>query len=58
MKWTLLKSLLLTAFQLQTEHHAVRQPRVQLGDTTLVGSSLQPANVEFFGGYRYLILIR
>jgi hypothetical protein len=56
--WKLLNSLLLTAFQFQTEYHAVSQPSVQLGHTTLIGSRLQPANVEFFGGYRYLILIR
>ena len=55
---TLLNSLLLTALKFQAEYHTVSQPRVQLGHTTLIGSSLQPANVEFFGGYRYLILIR
>src|SRR5579863_9443751 len=46
--WTLLNLLLLTT--LLTECHAVSQPSVQLGDTTLIGSSLQPANLEFFGG--------
>ena len=53
--WTLLNSLLLAPFQ--TEYHAVSRPSVQLGHTTLIGSSLQPANVEFFGGYCYLIFI-
>ena len=55
MMWTLLNSLLWIAFL--TECHAVSQPSVQLGHTTLIGSSLQPANVEFFGGHCYLILI-
>ena len=56
MMWTLLNSLLWIAFL--AECHAVSQPSVQLGHTTLIGSSLQPANVEFFGGYCYLILIQ
>lgn len=56
MMWTLLNSLLLTA--LLTACHASSQPSVQLGNTTLIGSSLQPANLEFFGGYCYLILMR
>ena len=46
--WNLLNLRLLTA--LLTASHAVSQPSVQLGNTTLVGSSLQPANLEFFGG--------
>ena len=54
--WNLLNLRLLTA--LLTASHAVSQPSVQLGDTTLVGSSLQPANLEFFGGDRSHILIR
>jgi len=56
MIWTLLNSLLLAA--LLTGCDGVSQPSVQLGDTTLIGSSLQPANLEFFGGYCYLILMR
>ena len=46
--WTLLNLRLLTA--LLTASHAVSQPSVQLGGTTLIGSSLQSANLEFFGG--------
>ena len=46
--WTLLSSLFMTAFL--AECHPVGQPRVQLGDTALIGSHLQASNVEFFGG--------
>jgi len=48
--WT----LLLNSFffpALLAECHSVRHPRVQLGDTTLIGKRLQPSNLEFFGGY-------
>jgi hypothetical protein len=38
----------MTAFL--AECHPVGQPRVQLGDTALIGSHLQASNVEFFGG--------
>ena len=42
--------------RLTAASHAVSQPSVQLGGTTrgttLVGSSLQSANLEFFGGNR------
>lgn len=55
MLWPLFNSLLLTVFR--TERFAVNQPNVQLGNTTLVGISLQPSNMEFFGGYCSLILI-
>ena len=48
--WTLLlNSVFLPA--LLAECHSVRHPRVQLGDTTLIGKRLQPSNLEFFGGY-------
>ena len=44
----LLNSLLLAAWL--TGCQAVDQPSVQLGDTTIIGNSLQPSNLEFFGG--------
>ena len=48
--WTpLLSSFFLTA--LLADCHPVSHPRVQLGDTTLIGKRLQPSNLEFFGGY-------
>ena len=46
--WALLNSLFLTA--LLVEGHPVSEPRVQLGDTTLIGKCLKPSNVDFFGG--------
>jgi len=52
MIWSLLNSLLLTLFR--TDRYAVSQPNVQLGDTTLIGISLQPSNLEFFGGIPYV----
>jgi len=52
MMWTHVNSLLLTT--LLTGCHAVSQPSVQLGDTTLIGSSLEPAHLEFFGGIPYV----
>src|SRR6266850_594652 len=33
------------------------QPRVRLGDTTLIGQRLGPSNLEFFGGPIILSLI-
>jgi len=52
----LLSSLLLTAWP--TERLPVGHPRVQLGDTTLIGKHLQPSQLEFFGGQSSLVLIR
>ena len=54
--WTLLNILLSTV--LQTGRFAYSQPSVRLGNTTLTGSSLQPANLEFFGGICSQILMR
>ena len=54
--WTPPNLLFLAA--LMTVCHAASQPSVRLGDTRLIGSSLQPANLEFFGGDRSPILIR
>lgn len=48
---TLLSPLLLTACQWLTECHHFGHPRVQLGDTTLIGKDFQPSKLEFFGGY-------
>ena len=56
--WTLPNLLLLTALLTGCHAASVSRPSVQLGDTTLKGSSLQPANLEFFGGERPHILIR
>jgi len=56
--WSLLlSSLLLTAF-LTGFHHRGGKPRVQLGDTSLIGKRLRPSNLEFFGGLSSLLLRR
>ena len=34
------------------------QPRLQLGSTVLVGEHLQVSNLDFFGGYSFLIIAR
>ncbi|KAI9512213.1 extracellular triacylglycerol lipase precursor [Russula earlei] len=44
MLWSSRLTLLFGAWQSHT------RPRVQLGDTTIIGSSLQPSRLEFFGG--------
>jgi Carboxylesterase family len=33
-------------------------PRLQLGDTVLIGKHLQHSNLDFFGGYSFLIICR
>ncbi|KAI0307297.1 esterase 1 [Multifurca ochricompacta] len=33
-----------------TSFHSLSSPKVQLGDTTLVGRRLKPSNLDFFGG--------
>jgi hypothetical protein len=34
------------------------RPRLQLGGTALVGKYLQASNLDFFGGYNFLIITR
>ena len=52
--WKPLKSIFLIAFLTEYYHDLMGQPRVQLGDTILMGKRLQLANLEFYGGYYYL----
>ena len=33
-------------------------PRLQLGDTVLMGKHLQHSNLDFFGGYNFIIISR
>ena len=55
--WSLLLgSLFLTAF-LTGFRHRGGKPRVQLGDTTLIGKRLRPSNLDFFGGLCLLCLL-
>ena len=50
----LLGTLFLTAF-LTGFHHRGGKPRVQLGETTLIGKRLRASNLEFFGGFSFLL---
>ena len=34
------------------------RPRLQLGGTVLIGRHLQPSNLDFFGGYDFIIIAR
>ena len=54
--WKPLKSIFLTSFLTEYYHGLVGHPRVQLGDTNLIGQRLQPSNLEFFGGLYSLSL--
>ena len=55
--WTpLLNSLFFAYFLTGSYSQTGSEPRVQLGDTTLTGKTLQPSNLEFFGGHCPLIL--
>ena len=53
----LLNSLFLATFLPGCHSQTDGEPRVQLGNTTLIGKALQPSSLEFFGGNRPLQVI-
>ena len=53
----LLNSLFLATFLTGCHSQTGGEPRVQLGNTTLIGKALQPSDLEFFGGHSPLPVI-
>jgi len=53
----ILNSLFLATFLTRCHSQSGGEPRVQLGNTTLIGKTLQPSDLEFFGGYSPLQVI-
>ena len=54
--WTLLlDAVFLASFLTTCYSQTTSEPRVQLGNTTLIGKPLQPSNLDFFGGHCPLI---